>query len=155
MIPLTQGRLALVDDSDYKRVSRFKWHAVRLGKSIYAARRVPNHRREFLHNFVLRHRRKVDHRNRDGLDNQKNNLRECTHAQNLRNRGVWNHSSKFKGVSWNRSSSKWTAYISNGSSKKVHLGYFSSEREAAKAYDLSAVKIFGDFALTNQQLGLL
>lgn len=97
----------------------------------------------------------IDHWDRDGLNNQRGNLRPCTHAQNCFNRfyGATNKSG-FKGVSWKRPNKKWCAQI-KALGKVLHLGLFADPKEAAKAYDEAAELHFGQFALTNKRLGLL
>lgn len=91
----------------------------------------------------------VDHINRDRLDNQRQNLRVVTRQQNAQWRqGLPNSTSRFKGVGLYKRRNIWRAYIkTNG--KIIHLGYFDSEEDAARAYDTSAKRLFGDFAYTN------
>ena len=93
-----------------------------------------------------------DHRNHDGLDNRRQNLRPCNDSQNAGNkRKHLGASSQLKGVDWHKSSRKWRAQIRiNGRSK--HLGCFTSETAAAAAYDRAALIHFGEFALTNGML---
>ena len=82
----------------------------------------------------------IDHINGDKLDNRINNLRECTASQNMRNREGWG-ASKFAGVSWFKRDCKWKSQIRMGN-KRIHLGYFDSEGDAATAY-VDAAKRFG------------
>jgi len=88
----------------------------------------------------------VDHKDHDGLNNQRCNIRECNHSENMRNRSVHcgYKTSKFKGVSWNKLASKWMVYC-NG-----YIGLFVSEKEAALAYNIEAKHIYGEFANLNQ-----
>lgn len=91
----------------------------------------------------------VDHINGNRLDNQRSNLRFCTHSQNQFNRAKKkNCSSRFKGVAWHAPYKKWNAYI-EPLGKKINLGYFSNEVEAAKAYNQAALKHGGQFAWLN------
>ena len=90
----------------------------------------------------------VDHINGDKLDNRKDNLRFCTHQQNMVN---WNNKrgkSKYRGVSWCKRDKKWKAQIQSHSKNRL-IGRFREEEEAAKAYNIEAKKEFGNFALLN------
>ncbi len=91
----------------------------------------------------------VDHINLNPLDNRKDNLRICSHLENCRNRNkhkVPNFTSQFKGVAWDKD--KWSAMIAN-EGKRISIGRFESEKDAAVAYDLYAKDLFGEFALLN------
>ena len=91
----------------------------------------------------------VDHINGNGLDNRKANLRLCTRAQNQMNSiKRTGKSSIFKGVSWHKNAWKWRANIKINQ-KDIHIGYFDTELEAAEAYDIEAIRLFGSFAKTN------
>ncbi len=92
---------------------------------------------------------KVDHWDGDGLNCRRGNLRAATHAQNLYNRGPQqNNKSGYKGVSWSRNAKKWWAHI-QVDKKVIHLGYFDVAEQAARAYDVGALKYHGSFAKTN------
>jgi two-component SAPR family response regulator len=83
------------------------------------------------------------------LDNRKQNLRNCTKRKNNLNQpGHRNSVSKYKGVYWKKDIKKWVASIKKDT-KKLHLGYFACEADAAKAYDKAAKKYHGDFAALN------
>jgi len=92
----------------------------------------------------------VDHINHKGLDNRKANLREATHSENRYNRAKPSNpaQSKYKGVYWRKRNRKWQAQI-NFNKKRIYLGTFSDEIEAAKAYDRAARKYHGQFAYLN------
>jgi hypothetical protein len=93
----------------------------------------------------------VDHINGDGLDNRKWNLRLCTRSQNLCNSSIKrNNTSGYKGVRLDKwiGYKKWRAYIwTNGRQK--YIGNFSCKNEAAKAYNETATKYYGEFAKLN------
>ncbi len=164
-IQLTKGFVTFVDDEDFDYVSQFKWHAKLYRGEPYAARSLydaeawqagaPSHTKT-----VLMHRELmgasstdlVDHKSRKTLDNQKDNLRICSRAQNNVNTKIQSsNTSGFKGVNWKKWDSGggcWCARISVNF-KRVHLGYFHDAKEAALAYDTAAIKHFGEFARVN------
>jgi hypothetical protein len=154
-ISLTQGKIALVDDTDYEAMASHKWHAIKAPYTYYAARDIlinGQWKRRSMHREILGlvrgDRIEVDHRNGDGLDNRRENLRKCNDAENQRNRRVQGGSSQYKGVSWRGWHKKWGAQIAyNG--KKIYIGSFKMEINAAHAYDAKARELFGEFARTN------
>jgi hypothetical protein len=93
----------------------------------------------------------IDHQDGNGLNNQKYNLRICTTAQNGANQRTQSRkkSSRFKGVNWDKDRQKWYAHIKVNQVLK-NLGRFSSEIEAAKAYNKAAIIAFGKFAKLNE-----
>ncbi len=159
-IQLTQGYVALVDDEDYERVSQFKWFAdLDKNEVVYAKRQVRLHKRtnskyraQRLHRFILGvtdPKINVDHKDHNGLNCQKENLRRCTSQQNSWNsrKSARKRTSKYKGVS-KHTFGKWVANIMDNK-KLRYLGIFSQEIDAAKAYDAAAQQVFGEFALLN------
>ena len=155
IIQLTQRKITLVDDQDFLRVSAFKWHASKQKNSWIAASNmlINGKRRPVpLHRFILNapSRFDVDHKNGDSLDNRRNNLRICEHIKNTQafHTKRKNTASKYRGVSWHKAGCFWTAQICPNW-KKIHLGCFQSEIEAAKAYDAAAKQMFGSFASPN------
>jgi len=162
-ILLTQGKVAKVDNADYKWLNQWKWYAHQIGHTFYAEckasiRKTGNiaeyeRKNEMMHRLILGlqpgDKREIDHRDGNGINNQRNNLRICTHKQNGRSRRKQAvGTSKYKGVSWNYREHRWRSDIRvNG--KLIYLGCFSSEKTAAKAYNKAALKHFGEFALLN------
>jgi len=98
---------------------------------------------------VLGRKVTVDHKNGNGLDNRKFNLRICTRSQNQQNKKKpISNTSGFKGVAWSKAANKWCAYIAVNK-ERIHLGLFVDPKEAARAYDTAARKFFGEFARPN------
>lgn len=150
-IILNRGYVAKVDDEDYERLNAHKWQSLKTKGTVYAITYIKS--KSFLmHRMLLNltdpkiHGDHIDH---DGLNNQKHNLRPATMAQNQRNkRSAKNSTSKYLGVCWNQSELKWRVQIFT-SGKVILLGRFTSETEAAKAYDQAALKFHGEFANLN------
>lgn len=148
-IVLTQFKHSILDDEDFRLFSKNKWCAMKSKKSYYAIRKF-GEKTLYLHREILKCKTGeiVDHINGNGLDNRKNNLRICSNAENSRNRKILKHSSKYKGVYWNKSKNKWHAQICFNY-KNINLGYFKNEMAAAFRYDLKAKALFGQYASTN------
>jgi len=147
-IELTQGFVALVDDADFQSLNEYKWYIKRdRRKNTNYAVMADGTR---MHRFILRLPSGsvplVDHRDLNGLNNQRDNLRVCTFAQNRSNTKKAHGSSQFKGVS--RDGSQWVTYIKVNQRTK-YLGTFADEVAAALAYDVAAREHFGEFARCN------
>jgi hypothetical protein len=147
-IPLTQGFVALVDDADYERVSSHKWYIKidRRKRTKYAVGAAGVRMHRFILGLSAGPVPQVDHRDHDGLNNQRENLRVCTHGQNRSNTRKAKGTSQYKGV--HLDSSKWIAMLKS-SGRTKYLGTFTSELDAALAYDAAARVAFGEFACTN------
>lgn len=159
LITLTRGQFAIVDDADFDWLNQWKWYAMEKGGLWYARRwdGIKNGKRV----FILMHRlilglidRKIhcDHKDGNGLNNQRDNIRGCTVSQNCMNRKVNSakFSSKFVGVYFmtKKKTNKWRALI-HKEGKRTHLGYFQSENDAAMAYNKAAISLFGIFSKAN------
>lgn len=153
----------LIDADLYPQLSQYSWSVDKAhgGTHTHYVRTRPykNGKREciFLHREVLRLRGldptgfEVDHINHDGLDNRTVNLRLATKTQNRRNRVKQrNSNSRFKGV--HKIDNGWIARI-GGKANRIYLGYFSSEIDAAMAYNEAALRLFGEFAVINEIQG--
>lgn len=159
IISLTRDKVTLVDDEDFDRLNQFKWFAAycprRAGDgAFYAARTVCV---GGLQGTVLMHREimaaprgvRIDHADRDSLNNQKINLRPVTASQNGANQGIPKHNtSGYKGVSFHKRHQKFIATI-QFHGKAIHLGYFLVAEDAAEAYNEAASRLFGEFASLN------
>ena len=155
-IPLSQGRVAMVDDEDFERLNQHKWCVHQKDGIYYALRHFTKSNgkktMKFMHREILElgdHIPCVDHIDRDGLNNRRNNLRLATNSQNFMNKIAHrNASSAFKGVRWHKRDNVWTAQITLNK-KYVHIGQFRDEMEAARAYDRKAKELFGEYARLN------
>ena len=145
-IPLTQGYVAVIDAADYPLVSRYSWHVAKRRSVIYAAASLPKAKTLLLHRLLLPDAVGVDHRDRDGLNNRRGNLRATTQGENLANSPA-RVGRRFKGTE-QRPSGTWTARI-RAFGQRVQLGTFATEEDAARAYDAVALEVWGDFALLN------
>lgn len=154
-IPLSQGFVARVDDEDFDRISAFKWSATRHEKTVYAQRKIKTLSGRstslLLHRFVMNvvnSKIYVDHRDHDGLNCQKSNLRLCVPGENDGNQIKKRGTSRYKGVSWDSGREMWRAQITIHGRVRF-LGRYGSEEDAAIMYDAAARSAFGEFALTN------
>jgi AP2 domain-containing protein/HNH endonuclease len=156
-IPLTQGKVAIVDDSDYAELMKYKWCAHRKKNAWYAVRAIypgGKYRTVLMHQqllgFPARDGLQVDHKNGDGLDNRRDNLRPATRAQQRRSFRTKSPlaSSKYRGVTWDVRNNRWKAAI-KFQYRSRNLGHFDFEETAARAYDAAAKELFGDFAQLN------
>jgi len=157
-IKLTQGFHAIVDNDDYKYLNQFKWHVLNnknrphLTKYARRYKGKKNGKRIYItmHQEIMNLKNikfEIDHKDRNGLNNQKNNLRKCTRSQNQANTGRRIGSkSTFKGVY-----SRGIKYVSqkrhNG--RIVYLGIFERELDAVAKYNEYVKKLHGEFSLLN------
>ena len=153
---LTQGMFAIVDDEDYEYLKRWSWYAHKDGNTFYAVRKSPKTKSGGKRQLVRMHRvilraasnEMVDHKNGNGLNNRRRNIRFCTQSQNNYNYANYPHSSKYKGVSWKTDKGKWYVGI-RSKGKHIFIGSYVDEDEAGRAYDEKAKELFGKFARLN------
>lgn len=121
---------AIVDAIDYLRLCRYRWHFG--GRNGHVARWDVNHKRVWMHHEVMSTRQRLDHENRNPLDNRRSNLRVVSTAENAQNQDSRGGSSRHRGVVWDKTRNKWRAQaVLNG--RCHNLGRFSNEEEAAVA----------------------
>jgi|WetSurSiteA1Bulk_404760.scaffolds.fasta_scaffold56312_2 hypothetical protein len=145
--------VALVDDDDYKYLSQKRWCVNNLRGNLYALRNEKINGKQIT---ILMHRLimnppvglEVDHIDRNGLNNQKSNLRICTHMENVRNSPSQGKTSIYLGVSYDSKNKKYIAGI-KVDYKQIYLGAFDTEEEAAIIRDIASLKYFGEFANLN------
>jgi hypothetical protein len=146
----------LYDDEDHELISKYTWHLnkIKSGKYIYAVHNLPRDKNGKqksikIHRLIMRFpvNKKVDHRNSNGLDNRKINIRVATTSQNAMNRDG-NYKNKFKGVYWHKLHKKYIASIGINAKLKF-LGYFDTAKQAAIAYNNAALIYHGEFARLN------
>lgn len=144
IIQLTKGMSATIDDEDYGLVSKYRWRAHKPNgtKKWYAYNANWDARgiELSMHRLIIgtMDGQCVDHKNGDGLDNRRSNLRIASDSQNQVNRdGI-------KGICWNKKAQKWQASIKHFG-KNIYLGVYSDEESAMAAYKAAAKKIQGEF----------
>ncbi len=156
-IALTRGQYTIVDPEDYERLARYKWQAMKSRHTFYASRysrRDKDGKRKcyMMHREILKPEgnKLCDHINGNGLDNRKTNLRPATRAQNGWNRrkNRVKSRSRYKGLAWDSKDKRWEVRISvNG--RRIYVGRFQDQTEAARAYDRAARRYHGRYAQVN------
>jgi hypothetical protein len=145
------GRIALIDDDDLELVSPYRWRVLENARPgrLNGPYAVTGHYPVLMHNLLLGIKG-VDHINHDGLDNRRANLRPATRSQNNHNERPRTGSfSRFKGVIFDgRWRGRWQARIIMDG-RRLSLGYFATEEDAARAYDAAALAAWGEYAWLN------
>jgi hypothetical protein len=160
IIPISKGYETIVDDEDYEWLSQYAWMALvkyrKSGRIYVMARRLAPRRGGRLRKTLLMHReimraaegQQIDHRNRNPLDNRRENLRFCTAAQNNVNQDVAG-ASGYRGVRKTATAGKWRADIAVNGQKICLGGAFCTPEAAAAAYNVAAIQHYGEFAFLN------
>ena len=152
-VTLTRGYEAVIDSADVPLVDGFNWCALVHKNAVYARRADCSgikQRAVYLHRVILGEPdgMDVDHRDGDGLNNRRNNLREATRSQNMCNQRISSRNTHgLKGVHWHKAAGKWQAHIKlNGRNR--HLGLFTTPEAAYAAYCDASTRLHGDFGRT-------
>lgn len=148
---LTHGFVAVVDAADYALVTQYDWWVFRPTASLCYAQTHFN-KPDGTQGTWLMHRlitgdppSQVDHKDGDGLNNRRSNLRLATPSQNMGNAGPW-RGRKYRGAF--QEAGRWRSRI-QVDGKRVSLGSFTTEEEAARAWDAAAIEAWGDYARLN------
>jgi hypothetical protein len=146
----------LVSDEDYETVSKHKWYCCKSGRTRYASTVLHGGSIMTMHRMILNAPEGVlvDHKDRNGLNNQRENLRLCTSSENNRNKISLVGNNSYKGAAFHKASGLFHCTIAVNN-RQISGGYFKTAIEAARKYDELAVLHHGEFALTNRRLGLL
>ncbi len=152
--PSFPNTFTMVDDADYEELNKYKWRPAKRSRCLYVVR---SDHEDPKSNNILMHRAimgspkgmDIDHRDNNGLNNQRYNLRECTHQQNCMNRNQNKGKSKYMGVGPSADfPGMFRARIKSGD-KQREIGRYPTEIEAAIARDAEAKRCFGEFAKLN------
>ncbi len=150
LIPLTRGFYARVDREDYPDLIKTRWHLNSRGYAVTTSH-PKNTKLVAMHRVILcaANGQIVDHKDGDRLNNARRNLRICSVAQNNMNSAKPKNSrSRFKGLSWDSKRRFWRVKV-QCDGKTHEIGQFTDELEAAKAYNVAALRIQGEFARVN------
>lgn len=154
-IELTQGKVAIVSNEDYEYLSQWDWYANKGSSNWYAIRReylglfngkekynTFRMHREIAKRMGLDLTNLIDHIDRNSLNNQRSNLRSVTNKQNCENQSLdKRNTSGYRGVSWDKNSHKWSAYIRHNY-KLIYLGRYTSIEDAIDARKIAEMKYF-------------
>jgi len=153
-ISLSQGKIAIIDDEDYLIACQYKWCAVQGKYTWYAVTRQKfdgKYKTLYLHRFLMQPsiEMEIDHKDGDGLNCLRSNMRLCRSLDNNRNRKIQRgNKSGYKGVRWDSRLKKWRSEISV-KNKVIHLGVFIQKEDAGLAYNEAAKLHYGEFAKQN------
>lgn len=151
-INLGDGFFAWLDLEDYERLHKYSWYLKSKSNSMYSVRFITRTKSVYMHHDILKSHPGmiIDHIDGNGLNNKKENLRIGTYQQNAQNARKTNKdtTSKYKGVHYRKPMKKWVARI-GVNYKRISLGYYVLEKEAALAYNTKALELFGEYARIN------
>lgn len=159
-MPLSQNKMALIDDEDAELVSAYTWYIRKYTKRsglFYVIANVPNSghnsKKISLHRLIINAQEGqiVDQINGNGLDNRRSNLRIVNYGINNQNSKRANGTSKFKGVFWDNQKGKWAAKATTEGIQLI-LGFFMDEVLAANSYDRFVLEWYGPQGMTNDKI---
>lgn len=145
-----EGKFVLVDNQDYEKLIKYSWYCHKMKTTEYAERR-SGEKHYKMHREILEAPSGtfVDHKNGNGLDNRRSNIRLCTSSQNAYNKVQKNNTSGYKGVfKDHRNRRKYKIWWASITVNKIpiNLGHFYTAEEASQAYKKAALKYHGEFA---------
>ena len=150
------GFVTTIDEKHLDLFSQWSWSPSKSKNTIYVHGYRKPDEKEYLHRLIVQASGinikglMVDHKDENGLNNLEENLRIITKSQNQINRGLpSNNTSGYKGVNWHKASQKWRTRIGYNN-KRIYLGSFSNLKDAARAYNKMASKLFKQFAWLNE-----
>lgn len=148
LVPLQLGGgYAIIDTIDKHLIEAYKFHTTKR----CSVDTTINGKKVKIHHLIMGKPNNglvIDHINRNHLDNRRSNLRMITQKLNSVNTVGAKRSSVYKGVSWNKERNKWISVIVSNR-KTIHLGRYTDEIEAAKAYNAKALELWGEYAYLN------
>lgn len=142
----------LVSDADYAELSKFTWSVYKGRSTFYAVTRLSKYKTIAIHRMVTKAKtgEMVDHKDHNGLNNMRSNLRRCTASENSKNMLMHkNNPFGYKGVGFDKRRDFYYSRIRVDKTNKF-LGYFMTPIDAAKAYNSAAIKHYGEFAKLNK-----
>jgi hypothetical protein len=151
MYPNGYSREVLIDDKHWDRINKYHWYCFGSDSQLTQIVTTIDKIRYKLPNFILNlpNNLIIDHKDGNRENNQEENLRPCTKNQNHWNSGLYaNNTSGYKGVTWDKSTSRWLVQIRHYN-KKIYVMRTKNPIEGAKAYNAKAIELFGEFARLN------
>lgn len=153
-VTLTKGYTSVIDAADVSLVEGYNWTALETKTDVVYACRGNGKKVIYMHREILNppDDKVVDHKDRDGLNNRRNNLRECSKTENAYNvKKHKDNSSGYKGVTWDKSRGKWKSQLSL-SGKNTFLGRFDTPEEAFRVYCEANEKYHKEFGNTGETI---
>lgn len=151
-ILLSKGKVTIVDDEEFDKLSQNKWYCSHYGYAVRTYRNGKKRGMYWMHRQIMNcpDNMEVDHINGNRLDNRKENLRLCSRLENCKNISTpITNNSGYKGVSLDKRRGKFRAYITI-ENKQKWLGYFNTAKEAAVKYNEAAIEYYKEFAKLNE-----